>query len=97
MGEGGRVDDDPGRALAGAVNPVDDLVFAIALMEFDREPKLLADAAAVRCDVGQRLAAIDFRLALAEEIEIRAVQDNDDRIHAIFPPPHARWRRSSGS
>ena len=88
----------PGGALAGAVNPVDDLVFAIALMEFDREPKLLADAAAVGFDVGQRLASIDFWLALAEEIEIGAVQDNDDRIQRNFPLPQviarseATWR-----
>ena len=39
MGEGGGIDDDAGGALAGAVNPVDDLVFAIALMELDRKPK----------------------------------------------------------
>src|ERR1700693_515806 len=85
MGEGGRVDDDPGGALAGAVNPVDDLVFAIALMKLDRKPKLAADPAAVRFDVSQRLAAVDLRLALAEKIEIGTVQDNDDRIHAISP------------
>ena len=85
VGEGGGIDDDAGGALAGAVNPVDDLVFAIALMKLDRKPKFAADAAAVRFDVGQRLAAVDLRLALAEQIEIGAVQDNDDRSSRALP------------
>src|SRR5258708_11787072 len=88
MGEGGGVDDDAGGALASAVNPVDKLVFAIALMKLNRKPKLAADAAAVRFDVGERFAAIDLRLALAEQIEIWTVQDDDDRIHLI--PPESR-------
>src|ERR1700722_20623152 len=86
MGEGGGIDDDAGGALASACNPVDDLVFTIALMKLDRKPKLTADTAAVRFDVSQRLAAVDLRLALAEQIEIGAGQDNDDRTHAISPP-----------
>ena len=85
MGEGGGIDDDAGGALARAVNPVDDLVFAIALMELDRKPEFVADAAAVRLDVGKRLVAVDLGLALAEQIEIGAVQDHDDRIHALPP------------
>src|SRR5277367_2056664 len=89
VGEGGGIDDDAGGALAGGVNEVDDLVFAIALMELDLKPELLADAAAVRLDVGQRLAAVDLRLALAEQIEIGSVQDNNDRAHRASP----QWRR----
>src|SRR5271154_246606 len=85
MGEGGGIDDDAGGALASAGNPGDDLVFASGLMKFDRKPQFFADAAAVRFDLGQRLAAVDLRLALAEQIEIRAVQDNDDRAHALPP------------
>src|SRR5579872_6166886 len=54
-------------------------------MELDRKPEFFAEAATVRLDVGERLAAVDLRLALAEQIEIGAVQDNDDRMHAIFP------------
>ena len=83
VGESGGIDDDAGRALAGAMNEVDDLVFAIALLELDRKPEFLADAAAIRLDIGERLAAVDLRLALAEQIEIGAVEDNDDRVHAI--------------
>src|SRR5271169_5673880 len=68
MGEGGGIDDDAGGALASAVNPVDQLVFAIALMELDRKPEFCADATAVRFDIGQRLAAVNLRLALAEQV-----------------------------
>ena len=97
------IDDDARGALAGAVNPVDDLVFAIALMELDREPELLADAPAVRLDVGERLAAVDLRLALAEQVEIGSVQDNDDRVHGGSPlnmstrrpRPEGSWARDS--
>ena len=83
MGEGGGIDDNAGCALAGGVNEVDDLVFAIALMKLDRKPEFLADAAAVRLDVGERLAAVDLRLALAEQVEIGTVQHDDDRVHAV--------------
>ncbi len=62
VGEGGGVDDDAGGASAASMDPVDDLVLAIALMELDRQPELAADAAAVRLDVGQRLAAVNVRL-----------------------------------
>ena len=43
-------------------------------MELDLEPELAADAAAIRLDLGERLAAIDFRLALPEQVEIGTVQ-----------------------
>src|ERR1700685_1128863 len=85
VGEGGGIDDDAGGALAGGVNEVDDLVFAVALMELDRKPELLADAAAVRLDLGERLAAVNLRLTLAEQIEIGTVQDDDDRAHGASP------------
>ena len=39
VGEGGGIDDDAGRALAGGMNEVDDLVFAIALWNSIAEPE----------------------------------------------------------
>ena len=42
-----------------------DLVFAITLVKLDRKPEFLADAAAVRFDIGQRLAAVDLQLAFS--------------------------------
>ena len=82
MGEGGGVDDDAGSAAAASMNPVDDLVFAVRLAELDFELKLGPDAAAIRLDVGQRLPAVDLGLALAEQVEVWAVQDGDDAAHA---------------
>jgi hypothetical protein len=90
MGEGGGIDDNAGCALAGGVNPLDDLVFAIALMKLNRKPEAAANAAAVRLHIGQRLAAVDLRLALAEQIEIGTVQDNDDGILSISPRARRR-------
>ena len=84
VGEGGRIDDDSGRALAAAMNPFDDLVLAIALMELDLEPELGPDAPAIRLDIGQRLAAVNLRLAFSQEVEIGTVQDGDDRAQGRF-------------
>src|SRR5271154_4686695 len=85
MGEGGGIDDDARHTLARAMNPVDDLVFAIALMELDRKPELSPDPSAVRLDVGQRLAAVNLWLALAEQVEIGTVQDKHDRVQSASP------------
>src|SRR5208282_5662073 len=90
VGEGSRIDDDAGRASPRFVDPVDDLVLAIALMELDLEPELAADAPAIRLDLGEHLAAVNLRLALAEQVEIGTVQDSDNRAHAI---PRRRRRR----
>src|SRR5579863_1498703 len=68
MGEGGGIDDDAGGAVSRAMNEVDDLVFAIALMELDLKPELSPDPPAVGFDLGERLAAVDLGLALAEQI-----------------------------
>src|SRR4051794_30169122 len=76
--EGSRVDDDATRALARLVDPVDQLELGVALAELDLELQLGADLAALRLDVGERLVAVDRRLALAEQVEVRPVQDIDD-------------------
>lgn len=68
VSERSRVDDDASAVLARFVDPVDDLVFAVALMETDLVPQLRRQLAAVRLDVNQCLVPIDMWLALAEEI-----------------------------
>ena len=50
----GGVDDDRRRALARLVDPVDELVFAVALAEVDGQAMLGGGAAAERLDVGER-------------------------------------------
>jgi hypothetical protein len=94
VGECGGIDDDAGSALAAAVDPVDDLVFAVALMELDRELELGAHAPAFGLHVRQGLAAVDLRLALAEQVEIGPVQDDDDSAHALDPLCHGRAGRA---
>ena len=67
--------------LARLVDPVDQLVFAVALAELDRQTELGCGAAAERLDVGERLAAVDLRLALAEQVEVRPVENGDGAAH----------------
>src|SRR5579859_1312839 len=47
MREGGRVDDDAARALPRLVDPVHDLVFAVALVEAQLEAELARERAAI--------------------------------------------------
>ena len=54
-------------------------------MELDLEPELGPDPPAIRFDLGQRLAAVNLRLAFSQEIEIGTVQDGDDRAQGRFP------------
>jgi len=66
MGEGGRIDDDgPGR-LPGLVDPVDQFVLPVRLMEANFEAELGAKRHAVALDVRQRLVSVEMGLALAE-------------------------------
>ena len=75
------IDDDAGGRLARLVDPVDDLVLAVRLVESDLEAEFARHRPAVALDVGQRLVAVDVRLALAEQVEVRTVQDVDEAAH----------------
>ncbi len=66
--------DDPARSLARLVDPVDQLVFAVGLAEDEIEPKLSGQRPAIALHIGQRLAAIDLRLALAQQVQVRPVE-----------------------
>src|SRR5580704_17180170 len=97
VGEGGRVDDDAGGAFARGVDEVDDLIFPVALMELDRKLEFRADASAVGLDVGQCLASVNVRLALAQQVEIWAVEDADDWAHASDSPKAAAAPDAKGA
>ena len=84
VGEGGRIDDDAGGILAGRVDPVDEFVFAVALQKADLVAEFGSDTRTGRLDIGERLVPIDLGLALAEQIEIGAVQ-NIDQAHPALP------------
>src|SRR5262245_5935584 len=81
MSERGRIDYDADGASARLVNPVDQLKLGVSLAEFDIQSQLSAHAAALGFYVGQRLTSVDFGLAVAEQVQVRAVQNIDDRIH----------------
>src|ERR1700753_3344297 len=81
MGESGGIDDDAAGSFACIVNPIDDFVFTIALMKLDVEFQFGSQRAAVLLDVGQCLTPIDVRLTLAEQVQVRAVQNIDNAAH----------------
>src|SRR6516165_8497452 len=83
MSEGGRIDYDAGGPLARLVNPVDQLKLGIGLVEFDLQSELSGRVPALGLYVGQRLVSVDFGLAFAEQVQVGAVQNIDDRVHVV--------------
>jgi hypothetical protein len=77
VGQRTGVDDDARRLRARLMDPANDLVLGIALQEADMQSAGAGGARTVLFDVGQRFMAVDFRLALAEKVEVRTVQDVD--------------------
>lgn len=89
VGEGPGIDDYARGLAAGFMNPVDQLIFPIALGKKQRVTGGFGDTAAVGLDIRERLVAVDLRLALAEQIEVWAVEDGE-KAHATPPPCKAR-------
>src|SRR5262245_2291580 len=77
-GECGWIDDDAGRAVDRLMDPADDLGLAVRLPEFERVGA--RRLAAIALDISQGRLAVDFRLALAQAIEVWAIQ-NVNRLH----------------
>jgi hypothetical protein len=72
------VDDDRGRLVPRLVDAIHDRALVVRLVEGDREPELVRQRPAVPLHVGQGLVAVDLRLAQAEKIEVRTVEDEDE-------------------
>ncbi len=95
VGERGRVDDEAAGGFACLVDPVDDFVIPVALMETRLHGKCLA----IVLDIGQCLVAVDVGLAFAQQIEVGAIQDVDQTDHwTVLPrlwwgpiPDGQRW------
>jgi len=73
-----RVDDD----VAGAVEPrrvdaVDQGAFVVALKALHRHPARRAERDRSALDVGQRVVAVDLRLARAEQVQVGTVEQKD--------------------
>ena len=79
-----RVDHDAIDCAAQRVNRVDQLALAVVLRELQLDAELLRDGSQRSLDVGERLAAVQRRLARAKQIQIRAVEDGD--LHVFFSP-----------
>src|SRR5262245_41787571 len=87
VGECGRVDDDAARGGARLVDPVDEDVFVVALVEANVELELRGKVPAGGRDIVEGFPTVDMRLAFAEEVEVRAVEDVNE-VHL------SSWRRT---
>jgi hypothetical protein len=87
MRVGGRVDDDRLRGRSRFVDPLDQLVFGVALAKLDGQGKSPPFGSAEFLNILQRFCPVDRRLATAKQVQIRAVQHEDRPGHATFRLP----------
>src|ERR1700694_4196344 len=88
-----RIDDDGVGPLPAAVQLVDDRALMVRLKEAHALPQLARVRADLAFEVAQRLASVDRRLAFAQQVEVRAVDDQD--VHVI--PISASAARTSSA
>ena len=74
----------PSTCAAQRVNRVDQLALAVVLRELELDAELRRDGAQRSLDVGERRVSVQRRLARAEQIQVRAVEDGDP--HVFFSP-----------
>ena len=77
MRESARIDNKPAGNFTRLVNPVNDLIFPVRLVETQFQPVRFGDATALALDIRQCDMAINTRLAFAKQIEIGAVQNEN--------------------
>src|SRR5260370_29269986 len=75
------VDDDARRLWSLLLQEVDDLALSIALKEVDLDTEFSRFVANRVHQVGKRLSPVDVGLALAEQVEVGAV-DDEEPLHA---------------
>src|SRR5579859_2349786 len=75
------VDDDPSRARGLLLQEVDDLALVVALEQRNLAMTLACGFANQLVQVGQGAGAVDLRLALAQQVQVGPV-DDDDLLHA---------------
>jgi hypothetical protein len=81
VGPGGGVEDHRVAVVGGLVEPLEHLALVVRLAEVHVEAQFRAGRDAERLEVGEGLGAVDRRFALAEPVEVRAVQDQG--LHAV--------------
>jgi len=78
VGVASRIDDQELHSLVGPLGDrVDDLTLVIGLEETRLHPGGLGMLLDQLLEVGERLGAVDLRLALAESVEVGSVDDAD--------------------
>src|SRR5712664_882042 len=92
MRECGGIDCDAGGSLAGLMNPIDDFIFPIALMELQFQFVFGGDTPTGSFHVGECFMPVDGGLTFAEQIEVRSVDDVDKSFHAQIL--RNRWARA---
>src|SRR5699024_3579420 len=73
------IDDRPDGGVPRLVHGIDETALMVALDAGGGQARLGGGGGAHRLDVGQSGAAVDLGLTLAEEVEVRAVEDKDLR------------------
>lgn len=74
-----RIDHDPSRSAAAFLHPGDEFAFAVGLAKIDGKAQRLRDFSAKLLDIIKGRAAVDMRLAQTKHVDIRTVQDRDQR------------------
>src|SRR5215213_6305918 len=82
--ERGRVDHDAGCGLPRLVNPIDQFVLAVALVKAQFQAQLAGQRAAVTFYIGQGLVSVDVRLAPAQQVQVRTVQNKYKTAHVAL-------------
>src|SRR5262249_29881825 len=77
---GAGIEDDAVGGLPRLVDPIDKLALVVRLPAVELEAQLGGTLEAGLLDVGERLPAVDLRLAQAQEIEIGSIEDEYRRI-----------------
>src|SRR5947207_3356131 len=80
----GRIEHDArGFLLRRLLNPVDDLALMVRLAKLERQPEAFGSVAAQLLDIAKVRAPIRLRLAGAEQVEVRAVEDVEGLGHEM--------------
>jgi len=66
------------------MNPIDNLIFSIALVKLDLEFQLFSQNPSIFFDVCERFVAVNLRLTLAEQVEVWSVQYIDEPAHLML-------------
>jgi len=76
VSESGRIDDDAGKILLGGImEPVNNYAFVIALPADRIKFKSFRSGTDFMVDIGEAFGAVNFRFALAQQVEVGAVDD----------------------